>query len=185
MIDLLLTRLRKIKTCRIIQLTYTSKGTGELAKYTLLIGVNYERVYRRDLKLLRSFRSDREKFLKVKDDLQVLNDIEYVALEELIASMEESLHLGIGNNTNYTNKDTYQSIFPGCKQHLETKAIYIQGYLIKKQTIQPGTYKEVKSKLLTLAKNSFRKRLKLGRFRTFDISLIESISLEKQILTLS
>lgn len=142
--------------CRFASITYKSKETGEIARHTLLLGVNVERAYKRDLSVYKG-KSAR------------LQGVESVACGELIVSLEESLTVGIGNNSAYTCKDVYTPVAPGIKTHNETGAVYVNGFSLGKKVLQPGVYKAVKSSDKTLAKNALRKIGKMGRFRQFVI----------------
>lgn len=137
---------------RFVSFLYTSKGTGETARFTIANGVKIANAYRRDLAILRQY--------------QPADEDDATAVAELIESMEESLEKGVGNNSRYTCRGVYNSE-KGTLEHKANKEIFIKGFLISKEVIKPGTYKAVKSAAKTIRKNSLRKRLKSGRFRQF------------------
>lgn len=166
----LIAELKKIKGCRLVRLLYRTKGTGELSDYLIALGVRLENAYRRDDKVIRL--------------VQPRNDLEKIAKEELLSSLQESLRVGIGNNSAYTCKGVYKTLFNGCKIHPIMKTAYIYGFIIRKHVIETGEYPEVKSKPLTIAKNRLRKKMKITRFRQFELDHIKKIVFEKKVLTL-
>jgi hypothetical protein len=167
----LILELAKVHGCKFVHLTYRSKETGELSKYLLGLGVNLDRAYRRDELVLRLIRPQ--------------NMLEEQAKQELLDSIRDSIRLGIGNNPRYTCQGVYGPLFPGCKYHLENKDVFLYGFLIRKEVIEPGVYKDVRSRPLTLVKNAFRKRMKINRIRQFDISYVERIAFQGKVLTLA
>lgn len=167
----LIFELSETKGCRLVYLTYRSKETGELAEYLIALGVSLEKAYRRDERILRLIRT--------------ANPLEKQAKQELLDSWRDSIKLGIGNNPRYTCQGVYNHLFPGCKYHAENKDVFIYGFLIRKKVLEPGVYKIVRSKPLTIVKNAFRKRMKTNRFRQFDISFVQRIAFNGKVLTLS
>jgi hypothetical protein len=144
--------------CQFISLTYKSKESGEVARHTIAVGVNLERAYRRDKSILHNI-------------LRKAEGLKAQAASELLQSVAESLKVGIGNNPTYTCAGVFAPVVPGIKLHKETGQLYVYGYTVGKKVLQPGTYKTVNSKPLTIEKNRIRKVLKNGRFRQFAIDV--------------
>lgn len=182
-----------VQGSRFVSLTYKSKGTKELARHTLLLGVKLDKVYKRDLSLYRR-------------KLSKLQGIEQVACQELVDSLKESLTVGIGNNSANTNKDTYQHVTSGIKIHLTSDDIHLNGFTVSKVKIcqscanegskgetcdkcqaSLGEYKEVKSSDKTLAKNRLRKMGKLGKIRQFILkeSELQSVACNGKTLVIN
>ncbi len=133
----------------------------EQSHVTLHLGTNLERAYRDDLETLLANR-----------ELYVNEPIYLLAIDELIASVRNSLEKGIGNNDAYTKKDTYEQLAPNVKMHKETGALYVSGFQHRKTVIE--TLKErkpVKSSEKTIAKKTIAKRLNLkkDKFREYII----------------
>lgn len=166
----LIAELRANKGCRFVQLRYTAKGTGEVANHTLAMGVNLDRAYRRDEKIIQLTRPQ--------------TDLGKEAKSAVLASVQESITKGIGNNSAYTCKDVYENVAPGIKYHKETFELYVYGFSIRKNVIKPGVYKTVKSAPLTIEKDKLRKKLKVGRFRQFIIRNVERAALNGKVLEL-
>lgn len=159
------TALNSSKGCRFVSLVYRAKGTGELARHTLLMGANLSAAYRADSRSLAR-------------KLASLSGVARIACEELLASLRESLAVGIGNNSANTRIGVFDTLAKGIKVHKETGLLYINGFSVKKEIMEPGTYKTVNSSEKTLAKNALRREGKLGKFREFVIhpDNIQSIS---------
>ncbi len=151
--------------CRLACLTYESKGSGEIARHTIALGVSLENAYRKDLATLEGKRP-------------ALEGIKAVACDEMIASLKNSLEKGIGENDNYTNKDTYIHIAPGVKLHEEAGKLHIYGFTVRKETIVEGTFKKVDSNAKTLAKKELQKGLKTSKFRQFAVDSLEVAALQ-------
>lgn len=165
----LVRELVKNNGCRFVQLHYTAKGTGEEATHTLCLGVNLERAYRRDEKVTRLFKP--------------ANKVEEQAKAEVLFSLRESLTKGIGNNSAYTNKGTYEHIVPGLKIQ-DNGALHVYGFVIRKEVITPGVYKTVNSADLTIAKDKVKKNHKLRKFRQFILTNINEARINGKTLVL-
>lgn len=137
---------------------YTSKESGEVAKFVVLLGTHYGRMLESSLKLVAK--------KKVTDDLTA------VAKAEVIASLNQSL-LSFNTDTvnpDYTCADTYEPITAGVKAHKTEGQIYVSGVVISKKVIKAGTYKTVNSKPLTLAKNALKKSAPISKWRQFILA---------------
>jgi len=154
---------------RFASFTYTAKGTGETARHRLALGVDIERAYRRDLRVLNGKRPH-------------LDGIALVACDELIASLRESLEKGIGNNSAYTCAGVYDRFAKGIKAHAETGALHVTGFSLGKTVLAPGVYKDVKSSEKTIAKNALRKLLKSGKIRQFAFAEITGAKMNGKTL---
>ena len=143
----------KTKGCRFASLTYKSKGSGEIAVHTLLLGVNLKNAYIRDVE-------------KLKEILPTLSGVDKIACEEILKSKLESLKKGIGNNSAYTQKGIWKNVCPGIRER-EDKTIQIYGFSIRKKVIVKGEHKKVNSSEKTLAKKKLNKLLRSSRFRPF------------------
>jgi flagellar biosynthesis component FlhA len=164
----LLTTLTESTSATFASVLYESKSTGELARHTINLNTNLERIYREDL-------------AKLEAELPNLTDeIEVKACTEMINSLKNSLEKGIGNNDRYTQKDVEYIRFKdkdgnfvkNIKMHPETYDIILSGIQVQKKVIEEGEYKEVKSQAKTLAKKELTKRLNLqkGNFRSYCIT---------------
>jgi hypothetical protein len=151
---------------------YRSKGTGELAKLVVTLGSDTKSLYQMDLEILNA-------------KLPTLEGLHKVACEKLIASRQESIVVGIGNNSAYTNVDTY--VFPkglsGIKIHKETGEMYVTGLVESKVTLEEGVYKVVNSKPLTLAKKELEAGLPSGKFRQYILRNIKAVSMKGETVT--
>lgn len=143
------------KSARFISLLYRAKETGELARHTILLNVNRRNALARDLAVLAG-------------KLPTLKGVFRQACEELIASITETLTKG--TNSQYTKAGYYTAEGQGNLQTSIKNVCYVRGYSVRKEVIEKGTYKAVKSSEKTLAKNSLRKALKNTRCREFRIT---------------
>lgn len=144
------------KGCRFISFLYTTKTTHETSLFTLLLGVNIEHAYRRDL--------------KVVPHLKAMSNAEKLARAEIVESLRASLEFGIGNNPAYTQKGLYTHITKGVRLNQDTREFHLTGFIINKQVIKEGEYKKVSSSEKTLAKKRIKKTMRSSRFRDFIIT---------------
>jgi len=165
-----------IKGAKFVSFVYTAKGTGEVARHSLILGASTENLYERDLEALEALRP-------------TLTGIALVACDELIASRRESLEKGVGNNSQYVhgaeNADTYAATgIKGLMIHKETGHLHVRALTHGKTVITPGTYKTVKSSEKTIAKNAISKELPSERIRQFDLGLVTRARLNGETLEL-
>lgn len=149
---------------KFVSFTYRSKGTGELAKYLVNIGVSFTKLYEKDVETMKAM-------------IPTLTGDHLSVATEILSSLQESLDLGLGNNSRYVhsaeNADTYTTLegFPGVKVHNETGEVNVMGVLVHKKVLEPGTYKEVKSRPRTLIKKELEKGLRKSTIRQFTIPM--------------
>ena len=143
-----------------------SNDNGEVSDYVVNVGIRHSLVLSRDLT---------DRLPKIKADQYLLlsekygENIALQAFNEKQISMEKSL--GGTNVHAIAQIEAYQHIIPGVKVHIESGDFFIFGYVISKKTHVKGTYKEVKSRPLTLAKKDIDKAgLKANKYRQFKIS---------------
>lgn len=146
-------------------LTYRTKATDELARYTLLLGASVENAYAGDLQ-------------KVEDALPTLTDsLDVQAATEIINSLRQSLDKGIGNNDAYTLQGVYASTgIPGVFINTNDNALHLRNVFVQsKVVLQEGKpRKPVNSKPLTIAKDNLKKMLGLrsNKLRQFALDNI-------------
>jgi hypothetical protein len=159
--------------------TYQTKETGEIAKYNLVLGASTENLYKRDVELLERV----TRLLKaIKAQPHTI-----LAAEELLASRNESLTKGIGNNDAYTNADTYYYVagLNGVRVHKETGVLYVSGLLNRKEVLVAGApRKKVNSAPKTIAKKKIGYMLPSGRYRLFVLPNVTRAAVNGNVLEL-
>lgn len=150
---------------RFISIIYTNIQ-GDKSKYIIQPIPNMEKAYQRSLKKLN--------LMRPKDE------IGKIARQELISSVKESLEKGIGNNSQNTQKDVVKDHKDNIVYLPEKGTINFMAMQVSKKVIEssPVEKKKVNSSPKTIAKNAMRKKIPIGKIRTFSIDLdkIESIS---------
>lgn len=146
-------------------LTYRTKATDELARYTLLLGASLENAYGNDI-------------AKVEEVLPTLTDsLEIQAASEILASLRQSLDKGIGNNDAYTLQGVYQPTgIAGVFINTNDNALHLKNVFVQsKVVLQEGKpRKPVNSKPLTIAKDKLKRSLGLrtNKLRQFALDNI-------------
>lgn len=166
------------KGAKFASLTYRAKESGELAKHTVILGAKVETLYEKDIAILRELLAG-----------DTLTDIQREAATALLATREESLTVGIGNNSKYVHRadggaDTYVHAdgIPGVKVHKDTGVVYVTALVEHKTVIEPGVHKVVKSRPLTIAKKEVEKHLPSRRFRQFILKNVNRAALNGTVL---
>jgi hypothetical protein len=182
MIGQLLAELANVQSAKFASFTYKAKGTGEVAKHTVLLNFSVEEAYKKDIELVNSI------FDNATDPL------EKTAAGEILASLAVSLQEGAGNNPAYThgeaargkNCETYIHVkdIAGLMIHAETGSLHVKGMAITKEVIEQGTYKKVNSAPLTIAKNKIRSQLRSGKIRQFVLDGLQSVRINGETLEL-
>lgn len=174
----LLAELAKVTRPKFASFTYRAKETGELARYTIMLGVDFEALYAKDRATLAA-------------KLPSLDGLSKDAATALLASIDESLTKGLGHNSRYTHSaeqgDTYLSLvgIDGVKVNKHDGVLHVLGLLQNKVVIEAGTYKHVNSRPLTLAKDALRKELRQSKIRQFALTNIQSARLNGETLELA
>jgi hypothetical protein len=163
---------------RFASFTYTTKTTGETARYTLQLGFSYRNSLQRSL-------------MELEVDSQIMTGVERLAADELIKSMKASLD---GTQSKYTKKDIYQpykdengNTIQGIKVNTNDGSIKVFGLVHSKVQISPATIekKSFESSDLTLAKNRLRKNLPIGKFCEFDLGHLSVAKISGETLELA
>jgi hypothetical protein len=167
----LVSAIAKGKGAKFASFKYTAKESGEVARHTLILGADSEVLYEKDIQAL-------------NDLMPSLDGIDKEAAVAILKSRQKSLQVGIGNNPDYTCAGVYVNP-EGCKGvrvHVVTGALYVSGLQEHKTVLVPGTFKEVNSKPLTIAKRGIEKLLPSGRFRLFKLSNVTAAKLNGEVL---
>ena len=153
------------KSNRFFTFEYRNKN-NELSKHYCMINFSMTNMYKRDIQTLENF--------------QPTTELESVAKEELLSSMRESLETNFRNSQN-TRLDTYTHITNNVRL-LQDNSLSVLCYVVKKQVLEKGEYKSVKSSDKTIVKNRLRKMLRTSHIREFkfDLSQIKSLSIQKK-----
>lgn len=140
---------------------YTSATSGEKADHTICFHMSYQHAL--------------EKSIAALEAVIPADDLEAQAKGELLASYGKSLDKVkseplevVGDHYDRIVLDNGEHL-RGVKVHRESGDLHIFGLAMAKKVLTPGTYKEVKSRPLTIAKDKLRKGLPVERFRQFIV----------------
>jgi hypothetical protein len=165
--------LGKGKGAKFANIVYRVKRNNELARYRIILGAHTDKLYQKDIEKLTAL-------------IPTLTDlVELEAAYAILNSRNESLIVGIGNNSAYTNADTYVQAdgIPGVKIHKETGCLYVTGLVEEKTVLEAGEpEKPVKSRPLTIAKRKIEKTLPSGRFRQLIIKNVSRLACNGDVI---
>lgn len=148
---------------------YTNSA-NEVSNNVINIGIKYENQKNKDIE-----------YLKNLDIQSIPFKSSLIDIEKARIALIESF---LKPNVNRSNgqKNAYYVINSAIKVHIESGEVMIYGYRENKKVLIEGTYKEVKSSSLTIAKNELRKLLKTNKFKYFKLSNIDSLKANKETL---
>jgi hypothetical protein len=155
---------------------YTA-SSGEVADHSIVFHISYENALRKSMEVL--------------EEYEPKNDLEVQAKNELLQSFNKSL-MDMETTAVEDIDDGYQRFFDdggkvvkGVKLHQTSNTLHIWGMANKKVVRTPGTYKEVKNKPLTIAKNKLRNLCSVSKFRQFKITPDQVSAIKVENLTLT
>lgn len=160
----------QIKTPSFVRIINYSndKGEGEIANYTINLGIKYENAKAADIEFLR-------------DDKNILNidfgsqDIAVHATSARIEMLHSRLKPGTRSQA---QSNAYTTLCPNVRLHIEKQRIYIYGFVVRKDVVKVGNYKDVDSAPLTIAKRKIEGQLKGTQFRQFAFDKLKSVKVK-------
>jgi len=163
----------QIKGNQFASLTYLTKKTKEIARYTVNLGFSYHTAI---------LKSVTELEILMAENKDTWTSLQKVAAEEVMASLKETIaaHAEGRQNKNYTKAGQYIPIGNGLNLNTTDNTIQLFGLLHTKVTLVAGEHKTVKSAPLTIEKNKIRKLLSVSKFREFalDVGNIEKVKVK-------
>jgi len=151
------------KGCRFLAFTYRSKGTNELARVVINLGVSYENAKK----------SDNEKLVAMGVSESAITEEARQGLMKSVTAPEKAQSEG--------QQNAYINLVKGgaIRFHIESQKLHIFAEVHSKNILEQGVHKVVNSRPLTIEKKHLQKELKLrtAKFRTY---LLENI-LESEV----
>ncbi len=141
---------------------YTNTS-GETSNNLINVGMSYANAKKKDIETLENLNVKEHSFKSTPENIEV-------ARLELIAAF-----IAPDKARSEGQINAFTVITNGVKVHNETGQIYVYGYREKKEVLQAGEYKVVKSSDLTIAKNELRKLLRTGKFTSFALEMGNTI----------
>lgn len=171
----ILALIHQAKNAQFASITYRNDHE-ELAKHMIILGADTTVLYKKDVEILKTMLGD-------------LLGVRREACLAILLSRQESLIVGVGNNSQYVhspqNADTYVYIdgLIGIRVHKDNGSLYVNGLSQSKIILEAGKpYKTVKSSPLTLAKREIMKNLPSNRFRQFILKNVTRCACNGEVL---
>jgi hypothetical protein len=151
-----------IEGAQFASFTYLSKGSGELARHTLILGFSYHKLVEKSVAELETL---------IALESSTWTDLQKTAANNVLASFRKTLaaHAVGEQNEDYTKKGQYIPIGAGVNVNTNDNSIQIFGLAHQKTVLVPGVYPHVNSRPLTIAQNAIKARLSISNFREFAI----------------
>ncbi len=162
---------------KFVGITYRSKGSGELARHTFIVGASYENVLRNSMEQLTA-------------KLHTFTGIHEEAARNVIASLSKSLlHLQTETaNPSYTQAGIWESICPGLRGEVLKRdendkviewgnRLQIIGMSHAKTVLEAGVHERDTRRPLTKAQDEVKAGLPISKYRTLSVEAdaLESI----------
>lgn len=154
--------IKGIKGCQFASLTYFTKKTKELGRYTVNLGFSYHTAVEKSVTELEILMSE----------MVNKTTLAYTAAVEVMESLKKTLtaHAEGKQNEDYTKVGQYVSIGNGLNLNTVDNTLQLFGLLHSKVVLIEGEpQKPVKSAPLTIEKNKLRRQLSIGKFREFAL----------------
>jgi len=144
--------------CRFVSFTYRAKESGELARHTILTGFSYHNLVVKSVG-------------ELTEILPTLTGDKLTAGLAVMASLQKTLaaHEIGQQNEDYTKRGMYSPIRNGVNINLNDNSIQVFGLSQNKVVIEPGTYKVVNSRPMTILKKEVHSMLSISKFREFAL----------------
>lgn len=155
-----LSKLRPASTFLNLQ-SYRNES-GELSDFIIVFHISYLNALKRSLAVLETIVPDTPLQVQAKHELMTsyhksINSINETPVEEI--------------DDAYTRFfDSDGGYIKGCKMHTSTGILHLYGFAHLKKVIEPGEYKKVNSKPLTLEKKKLSRLCPVSKFRQFRIA---------------
>jgi hypothetical protein len=152
---------------------YETKETREVQHITVIVGASTANVYQKDVEFLNAL-------------IPTLKGVDRDVAQELLDSRMESLRKGVGNNSQYTQADTWW--IPkllkgsGIRVHRQNGSFQIVALLHKKDVVVPGTYKPDTRRPRTVAKDAIRRQLPSHRIRTYCLDNVAGVRMNGETI---
>jgi hypothetical protein len=163
---------------------YKSEKTGEVANHNIITNISVMNAKTKDFETLKS-----ADVVSISEGKTIALDVFKMALSEMLVSAEKNLSEKMEDRTaqSQAQTDAYIHLSPAIRIHKETGNVHIFGLANSKKVLVAGTYKEVNSADKTIAKNVITKSLNLraGKFRTFILENVASVSMEGENLNIN
>lgn len=160
----------QIKTPSFVRILNYKNDKGEIANYTINLGVMYDNAKKADSVFL----LDTENMKQVDFGAYAHASVEAwnEMLEARLAPTKETVNRSNGQS------DAYATLCPNVRLHIAQQRIYIYGFVVRKDVKVPGTYKDVNSSDVTIAKRKIEKHLKATQFRQFAFDKLHSVKVK-------
>lgn len=155
-------RLTEIEGCQFVSFVYLSKGAGELARHTLNIGFNYNKLVEKSVSELETI---------IALEANTWTDLQKTAANNVLASLKKTLaaHAVGEQNADYTKRGQYIPLGKGVNVNANDNTIQVFGLANQKRVFVPGVYPHVNHRPLTIAQDEIRERLSVSKIREFAL----------------
>lgn len=151
-----------------VGVTYRAKESGELSRYTVLVGVQYLNLVTKSLTEARA----------VTPTDNAKGSLDRKAKAQVLRSLRNTLENAKRGEQNdaYTKRGMYEQVAAGVNVFSDG-TFELKGIVVSRKVLEAGVHKTVKSRPLTIAKDAIRDQLSLAKWRTLclDSGALDSL----------
>lgn len=151
-----------------VGVTYRAKESGELSRYTVLVGVQYLNLVTKSLTEARA----------VTPADNAKGSLDRKAKAQVLRSLRNTLENAKRGEQNdaYTKRGMYEQVAAGVNVFSDG-TFELKGIVVSRKVLEVGVHKQVKSRPLTIAKDAIRDQLSLAKWRTLclDSGALDSL----------
>ena len=151
---------KTIKGTSFVGVRNYTNSKGEISNQTFLVGADYGKAKNADIETVRNFN------ISPLISEQLSETLLIEAKNAILKGLEKP-----STSHSEAQANTYETLTTGLKRHIDNDTIHLVGFAISKTVIEPGTYKHVNSRPLTIAKKQLTKAmdLKTSKYRNFKL----------------
>lgn len=174
----------QLKGAKFISIHGYRNQYGEIANHVLNVNVNIENAKRQDLKTLQSITEAELAEMASKHGIPM--QTAKLALSELINSAERNLTQDNRTVASTAQTETYISLGKNLRLRKETFELYVCGFANpdQKVVIVEGVYPKRNKQPRTIIKDEIRKRLKMHRFKNFNLGKADLLKVTGDTITI-
>ena len=166
---------------------YESKTSGEICNHVVNANFSYGNAVTKDMGKLAN--STKEDVKAIAEKFNLASELVNEAIAALNASFVKNQNPETASKQSIAQKDAYIPITNAIKLNKETNLLHIYALAMwKDEPIVKGTYKEVKSRPLTIAKNAVKKYFDFttAKYRNFIVhpDMISEVAITGNVLGL-
>jgi len=166
-----------IKGNKFVSIRNYKNTYGEVSNYLINVGVSVMGAKEKDYNILAGVNEDY--LLQVSKETGVNIETVKKGYSELLESAKKNLSPDLSQRTKNSQARTnaFTTITKGVSVNFNTREFYVEGFVVQKKVLIPGTYPERKKRDKTIAKDFIKKDLdfRMLKYRSYFLKEIKEV----------